>query len=121
MKDNWSSKPFAGDPAFNLCSPRDKHLEIRRNVQVYPPNLSEISKHTDPSWHSRVILEETCKAFSSRAFISGALSYDELSLETKCRTRASTYVPNKPDKFGVRMFGLSSAGPGCPPCLFSFV
>ena len=62
-----------------------------------------------------------CKIFSSYAFISRVLSYDKLSLGTKYRIRASIHMPNKSDKFSLRMFGLSSVEPGCPPFLYSFI
>ena len=71
-------------------------------------------------WHSQHILQSTCKIFSLKAHVAGALAFDELSLGSKARSRAITYCPNKPDKFGVRLYGLSSASPFCPPYLFSY-
>ena len=90
---------------------------------MHPPNSedSECDECADPLWHSRHMLEHTCKTFSMRAHMAGVLSFDELSLGVKCRTRAIARMPNEPDKFGIRMHGLSSAGPECPPFLFCFV
>ena len=49
------------------------------------------------------------KILSLHACMSRVLLYNKLSLGTKCRIRASTYIQNKPDKYGARIFRLSSA------------
>ena len=111
IRDNWSTKPFMHDPFYSTFSSRDKHQNIRSNMQMHPPYLhdSECDKCENPLWHSQHMLHAICKIFSMRAHISGAISFDELLLGTKCRTRANTCIPNKPDKFGIRFCGLSSA------------
>ena len=36
----------------------------------------------------------------------GSSAFDEATMGTKARTRALIYVPNKPEKYGIRFYAL---------------
>ena len=94
---------------------------MRRNIQLHL-NLDDATQNTnDPLWHSKHMLNHVNKVFATYGHCLGALSLDELTLATKCRTRAKSHLPMKPDPYGLRLHGLSGAGPNCMPCLFSLV
>ncbi|EGZ06333.1 hypothetical protein PHYSODRAFT_531336 [Phytophthora sojae] len=57
----------------------------------------------DPVWHSRRVLTQVQQKFAAIAVPVGAVTLDELTVRTKARSGAKTYMPSKPDKYGVRL------------------
>ena len=74
IKDYWSTKLFIGDSSFSKYQSRNRHLEIRRNIQLHP-NFDDATQNTnDPLWHSKHILNHVNKAFLTYAHCVGAMS-----------------------------------------------
>ena len=63
---------------------------------------------------SLALAEYFVHIFASRDAVVGVLSFDKLSMGTKFGTLATTCIPNKPNKYGIRMCRLSSAGVDYP-------
>src|SRR5687767_10286776 len=42
----------------------------------------------------------------------GTAALDEITVQTKARTGAKTFIRNKPDKYGIRFYGVVATWPG---------
>ena len=57
-------------------------------------------------------MDTIAKSFVEIAVPLGTSALDEASCRSKARNRAISYIPNKPDKFAIRFYGVvGSAGP----------
>ena len=98
---------FTGHEDFRKTMSRDDFMNIcankaLRDLESY--NHDEAS--ADPLWHSRKLLEHFQKNISQLAVPTGTSALDEASVRTKCRSRARSYMPNKPDKYAVRFYAV---------------
>ncbi|KAG6966286.1 hypothetical protein JG687_00004926 [Phytophthora cactorum] len=76
---------------------RTRFETIRANVRLHAPSsCTEGYKPMDPLWHTRVPV--------------GAASLNENTVRTKARSSARTYLPSKPDKYGVRFYAVVGWG-----------
>lgn len=103
----WKTEMFTGHEDFKRTMSRDDFMNIRANIELRDPesyNHDEAS--ADPLWHSRKLLEHFQKNISQLAVPTGTSALDEASVRTKCRSRARSYMPNKPDKYAVRFYVL---------------
>lgn len=107
LKDYWCKEMFSGQVDFKTTMGRDEFLEIRRNIVLCHPNsYDHVVASNDPIWHSRKMLEHIQKNCATIAVPLGSSALDEAGFRTKARTNASSYIPNKPDKYAVRMYAV---------------
>ncbi|GMF49486.1 unnamed protein product [Phytophthora fragariaefolia] len=85
MKELWSQKPFMGQADFGSTMARNRFEAIRARFQVHSPGSAD---------------------FAAIAVPIGAVSLDENTVRTKARSSAKTYMPSKPDKYGVRFYSV---------------
>ena len=104
IKELWSSKTFLGSSAFSSTMSRDMFSSIRGSLKIYSDSTSR--KNDDPLWMSRSLMGHVFRNFASIAYIVGPVALDEASCPTKARTKASSYLPSKPDKFAIRFYSL---------------
>jgi hypothetical protein len=105
FKEYWSTGLFVGHQTFSATMSRNVFQQIRANLFFYnPSNRDDDVQHDDPLWHSRNIMEHFVKNSSAIAVPVGTSALDENTARTKARTKARTYMPNKPDKYGVRFY-----------------
>ncbi|KAF1776665.1 hypothetical protein JG687_00010386 [Phytophthora cactorum] len=69
---------------------RTRFQQIRGAWILHPPEHPTFDKERDPLWQFAVPI--------------GVSSIDEMTVRTKARTRARTFMPSKPDKYGVRFY-----------------
>ena len=107
LKGYWSQEMFCGQADFKDTMPRDTFLLIRRMIVLCPPGSydHELSSN-DPIWHSRKMLEHVQKNIAKVAVPLGSSALDEAGFRTKARTKARSYIPNKPDKYAIRMYAV---------------
>ncbi|KAG6946028.1 hypothetical protein JG688_00016250 [Phytophthora aleatoria] len=60
----------------------------------------------DPLWHSRDLLRHIQGTFAEVTVSVGAASPDENTVRTIARSPAQTYLPSKPDKYGIRFYAV---------------
>jgi len=60
----------------------------------------------DPLWSCRSILDQFIKKSACLAVSISVSAIDENSCPTKARTKAKTYLPNKPAKYAIRFYAV---------------
>ena len=107
MEDYWSEKMFLGVPCFRKVMGRDRFLDIRARLQIKPTNSyqHEVAT-TDPLWMIRQMMNSFLKNSASVAVGTGAMALDETTICTKAYTTARSYIPTKPDPYGIRFYAL---------------
>ena len=104
MKELWSTKMFMGSSSFASTMSRDNFVRVRGSLQIYSQTMA---KNTDdPLWVARTLMTHVLRHFTSVAQIVGPIALDEASCATKARTKASTYIPSKPDKLAIRFYAV---------------
>ena len=89
--------------------PRDRFQNIRGSLTLHPAFDSQETHDrasSDPLYHSRSFLNTFVGRIVSVAVPLGSSAFDEATMGTKARTRAKTYMPNKPEKYGIRFYAL---------------
>jgi hypothetical protein len=102
----WSTKPFSGHPDFRNTMSRTDFQTIRGSLQFHPPGYDVDVATRDPLYHCRCFLNNFQKNCASVAVPLGSSALDEASCRTSGRTRAKTYMPNKPMKYGIRFYAV---------------
>ncbi|KAE9041166.1 hypothetical protein PR003_g12877 [Phytophthora rubi] len=107
IKELWSQKLFMGQSDFALTMARSRFESIRPRFQVHAPGSVPVDqRELDPLWHSRRLMSQIKQKFASIAVPIGAVSLDENTVRTKARSAAKTYLPSKPDKYGVCFYAV---------------
>ncbi|POM63507.1 Hypothetical protein PHPALM_21083 [Phytophthora palmivora] len=107
MKELWSQKVFMGQSDFAAAMARIRFETIRAAFQIHAPDSVPAERcDQDPLWHSHRLMTQIQKKFAAIAVPVGAVSLDENTVRTKARSSARTYLPSKPDKYGVRFYAV---------------
>ncbi|GMF34516.1 unnamed protein product [Phytophthora fragariaefolia] len=107
IKELWSQNICVGQPHFNKTMAQNCFETIRARFQVHAPgSVPVLRREQGPLWHSRRLLAQVQQIFAAIAVPVGAISLDEITVRTKARSGAKTYMPSKPDKYGVRFYGV---------------
>ncbi|KAE8966713.1 hypothetical protein PR001_g28316, partial [Phytophthora rubi] len=97
IKELWSQKLFLGQLDFTKTMARNRFESIRARFQVHAPgSVPVVRREQDPLWHSRRLLAQLQQKFASIAVPVGAISLDEITVRTKARSSAKTFMPSKP-------------------------
>uniref|UniRef100_H3H696 PiggyBac transposable element-derived protein domain-containing protein n=1 Tax=Phytophthora ramorum TaxID=164328 RepID=H3H696_PHYRM len=105
IKELWSQKLFMGQSDFALTMARNRFESIRARFQVHAPESIPVERRElDPLWHSRRLMAQIQEKFATIAVPVGAVSLNENTVRTKARSSAKTFLPSKPDKYGVRFY-----------------
>lgn len=107
IKELWSQKVFLGQSDFGVTMARSRFESIHARLQVHAPGSVPVARREqDPLWHSRRLMAQIQHKFASIAVPVGAVSLDENTVQTKARSAAKTFMPSKPDKYGVRVYAV---------------
>ena len=107
LRSYWRSGAFMGHDTFKDAMSRNRFLEIRAAVQFEATECYDAEMaHKDPLWFSRSLLEHFVRRCGAIAVPLGISALDENTCATKARTRAKTYSPNKPAKYGIRFYAV---------------
>ncbi|KAG6944005.1 hypothetical protein JG688_00017319 [Phytophthora aleatoria] len=101
----WSEKTFIDQRDFSDTMSRNRFQAIRARVKFHPLDATA-GYGADPLWHSRVLMEHMQTKFAELAIPFGTSSLDENSVRTKARTRAKSFIPSKPDKYGIQFYAV---------------
>ncbi|ETP37147.1 hypothetical protein F442_15026 [Phytophthora nicotianae P10297] len=102
----WSDRRFLGQPAFIETMSRNGFKQIRVVLTFHLPTVPGFDKERDPLWRCRNMMDHFQKRFAEFAVPVGVSSLDEMTVRTKARTRAKSFLPSKPDKYGVRFYAV---------------
>ncbi|GMF33858.1 unnamed protein product [Phytophthora lilii] len=106
IADYWSGERFLGQPGFIETMACDRFQQIRSALQFHAPMPVTFATVRDPLYCCRGLLHHFQKRFAETAVPLGTSSLDEISVRTKARSRARTYMPSKPDKYGLRFYAV---------------
>ena len=90
---------------------RDRFLEIRARIQIKPSqSYNHDIVHNDPLWMFRNLMKSFLKNSAALAVGTGAFASDENTVCTKAHNMAQSYIPSKPDPYGIRFYALCTWG-----------
>jgi hypothetical protein len=105
----WSQACFEGHHDFRETMSRTDFQTIRASIQFHSSLAYDAEIATkDPLYHSRCFLNHFQLNCSSIAVPMGASALDEASCRTSARTRAKSYMPNKPIRYGIQFYASVS-------------
>lgn len=103
----WRSNMFTGHSDFINAMSRDDFCHIRSCVVLKNPEAYDHDEASaDPLHHSRRLIEHFMKNAAKIAVPIGTSALDENTARTKARSRAKSYLPSKPDKYGIRFYAV---------------
>lgn len=106
IDEYWKNGMFQGHGDFKKVMSRDDFSTIRSHVKLRPPNHNHESLIGDPLWHSRSTMDYFLKQAAAVAVPIGTCALDENTVRTKARTKAKSYIPNKPQPYGIRFYAV---------------
>lgn len=107
LKSYWANASFLGHETFKSTMSRNRFMDIRAAVRFSAlESYDAATANDDPLWFSRSVLEEFIIKSARLAVPVGISALDENTCPTKARTRAKTYSPNKPAKYGIRFYAV---------------
>lgn len=106
LDEYWKNNMFQGHKDFKKTMSRDDFMRIRSHLKLRPPEYLYDSATNDPLWHSRSLMEYFMKQIASIAVPIGTSALDENTVRTKARTKAKSYIANKPQPYGIRFYAV---------------
>ncbi|OWZ01248.1 hypothetical protein PHMEG_00027404 [Phytophthora megakarya] len=107
IADYWSGTPFLGQQIFPETMARNRVQAYRNYLRILPSlEPSPQEKSNDPLWHSPDLLNHLQKKSKELVVQTGVSSLDESSVRTRAHTKASSYIPLKPDKYAIRFYAI---------------
>jgi hypothetical protein len=109
IKKYWATGSFLGSDTFRTTMSRDHFIRIRSCVCFHSPTSYDADEANDDHlWTFRSLLDNFIKGGASVAVPLGVITLDECTCATKARSHAKTYLPIKPDKYGIRFYTVGS-------------
>jgi hypothetical protein len=114
MEDYWSTDPVISTPIFSSTMPRDRFLNIltffhlNDNTNYIPRGQDNF----DPLFKVRPIYDVANQRFLSTYTPKQHISIDEGMVPWRGRLSFRQYIPNKPDKFGMKLYILCDSSNG---------
>ncbi|XP_058809937.1 piggyBac transposable element-derived protein 3-like [Phymastichus coffea] len=105
QKDYWSNKLLLGCNLVKSAMSRNKFLKIKCKIKL---SKAEDQNSNDKAWKVRKVLEIYRKNCLQFGFFSTALAIDEMMVKFYGRTNLLQFLPNKPDRFGLKIIGIAS-------------
>lgn len=109
QREYWSKDPFLKCEAISSVMSRDKFECIKSNIKYWTTTDQNARDPNDKAWRVRTIIDLFRKNIQQFGMFSTALSVDEMMVRFFGRTTLKQYIPNKPDKFGLKFWALCSS------------
>jgi hypothetical protein len=107
IRSYWASGAFLGHETFRETMYKNRFGEIRSCVRFEAKELYDpVNANNDPLWFAQSLLDNFIRRSAELAVPVGISALDENTCATKARTRAKTYSPNKPAKYGIRFYAV---------------
>ncbi len=114
IKDYWSTNEIISTPWFPAIMPRDRFFMLMRYLHLVDSSkqkkVGEVGY--DPLFKVRPLLDHLSAVFPRYYQPARQLSIDEMMIGTRCRISFLQYMPQKPCKFGVKVWVLAEAKTG---------
>lgn len=110
----WSTDSLDSTPYFSECMPRDRFMNLLSFLHLVN---NETAPHRDdddfdPLYKVRPIYDVLSSRFRSTYYTEEHIVIDEGMVPWRGRLRFRQYIPNKPDKFGMKLYVLSESSSG---------
>ena len=114
VDDYWSTDPILCHSWFRIVMPRNRFRQILRYIHVV--DNTNAPKCTDPDydklWKVRSLLNALEESTSQLYSPHQQVSINESMIGTKCRLLFIQYMPQKPTKWGIKVWVCSDARNG---------
>ena len=108
LQNYWSTHPILEQPWFRRTFARDRFLQILRVFHI-SDNSQQQNHQDDKLFKVRPLIDLLAERFKIMYQPGEHLSIDESMIGTKCRLSFIQYLPNKPTKWGVKMWVLADS------------
>jgi len=83
---------------------------VRRYVGLHTyGDQSIVLPGIDPLWSTRPLMKNFLNTATSIAVPIGAMTLDEATLPSRAKNRAISYIPSKPNRYGIRYYMVASS------------
>ena len=106
QREYWETDFLVKCSAVSSAMSRDRFSEIKSKIKYSKPSDKN---NADKAWKVRGILNLLKKNIQQFGFFSTALSVDEMMVRFFGRTCLKQYLPCKPDRYGLKLWGLCGA------------
>ena len=100
----WATGTFLGHKDFSSVMGRDRYLGTRACLWIHPYTRYSDDSNKDPLWNSRLLLDHFNQSSVDISTPCGVSSFDEITIRCKSRCLAKSYIKNKPNPYGIRLY-----------------
>lgn len=110
----WSTNPILVHQWFRTVMSRNRYRQILRYVHIADNSKapSRSDEHYDKLWKVRPFLDHISERSQDLYNLHPHVSIDESMIGTKCRLSFIQYMPQKPTKWGLKVWVLADATTG---------
>ena len=114
VRDYWCTDEMLSTPWFPAVMSRDRFFKILSNLHVVgePQQAKKGEEGYDVLFKVRPLIDHLAVVFPQYYKPAQHLSVDEMMIGTRCRISFLQYLPNKPTKFGIKVFVAAEAKTG---------
>ena len=112
----WS-KQF-GIPLINTIMSRNDFMTLKKYLRFDDKQTRSFRVEDDPFTHIRFVTDRISANFRKAYVPDFCLTIDEQLMPLKCRCPFIVFMPNKPDKFGVKFWLLTD---NSSKCIYNFL
>jgi len=114
IHDYWSTEPALEMPWYRSVMPRDRFTQILWYFHCHDQTLSK--PRTDPDYDKLHKVRPVLTAVLDSCLINNVpdrhIAIDEQMIGTRCRVAFIQYMPNKPQRFGIKLLALADSANG---------
>jgi hypothetical protein len=103
---DWLWSQYSGIEFFKDTMPRDRFCQIKRNMRFDDRSNRNKRRKLDPFGKIREVFEASTQNIRAVYTPHFSLCVDEQLMPSKNRSKLITYMPNKPDKYGIKFWML---------------
>ena len=105
--DYWIKSMFSGHPDFQATISRDRFTQIWSNL-CFKNSVAEDAhvNSMDPLHSAWWVIKDVQAKFAEVAIPLGCSALDEATCRCKGRNHAVSYIPSKPDRFGIQLYAV---------------
>ena len=114
VRDYWSTSEILSTPWFATIMSRDRFFSIMRHLHLVDPGKQKRKGEEgyDALFKVRPLVDHLSAVFARYYNPERHLSIDEMMIGTRCRIAFLQYLPNKPTKFGIKVWVIAEAKTG---------
>ena len=104
LREYWSTGTFLGHKYFSSVMGRERYLGTLECLWIHPYKRYSDNSNKDPLWHSIFLLDHFNHSSVDIDTPCGVSSFDEITIICKSRCLSKSYIKNKPNPYGIRLY-----------------